>query len=55
MNNMLTKINNCIVCRKSLSNTEKALNMDFHSRCAPDLIKKALQLLDTEKNQQKGR
>lgn len=39
-------MNNCIVCGDILSNIEKELNMEFHSRCAPNVIKEALKLLE---------
>jgi hypothetical protein len=42
-------MNNCIVCGKEISNIEKELNMDFHSKCAKNIIKEALKLLE-EKN-----
>jgi hypothetical protein len=41
-------MNECIVCKQPMGAIEMALNMDFHPRCAPDIIKQAWDLLEKQ-------
>lgn len=39
-------MNECIVCKKPLHESEILLNMNFHRHCSKDVIKEAWRLLD---------
>lgn len=43
-------MNNCIICGENLTDLEIAVNMDFHAKCAPNVIKEAWELLEKQNN-----
>lgn len=41
----------CIICKLILTDAEQELNLTFHSKCAPSVIKEAWDLLNSVNSQ----
>ena len=41
-------MNECIVCKKVISNIEKSLNMAFHTKCSSVIIESAWKMLQEQ-------
>ena len=39
-------MNECIYCKNPLTDNEESLNMNFHAKCAPNIIELAWKLLN---------